>query len=145
MSNAPAPTRFHPLPSETTAHLNRQRAYVAQLVRERTPGTQLSGGRSDLPILQEVIDAHVFLPAQTWELQSMGVVFGDALVGMIDGLAWCEVSDEYGTDPTLRYRETSFQVNALTMISKRIESGKPVDLVKLATQTATSLATFQTQ
>ena len=92
-----------------------------------------------------MIDARVLLPAQTWELQSLGVAFGDALVGMIDGLAWCEVTDEYGTDPTLRYRETSFQVNALTMVSKRIESGKPVDLEQMASRTVATLADFQAQ
>jgi hypothetical protein len=145
MSNLPASGKFHALPSEAIAHLNRQRAYVAQLVRERLPGAQLSGGRSDLPVLQDVIDAHVLLPDRTWELQSLGVAFGDALVGMIDGLAWCEVSDEYGTDPTLRYRETSFQVNALTMVSKRVEAGKPVDLEKMAASTAATLADFQAE
>jgi hypothetical protein len=116
---------------------------VAQLVRARLLGAQLSGGRSDLPVLQDVIDANALLPNQTWELQSLGVAFGDALAGMIDGLAWCEVTDEYGTDPTLRYRDTSFQVNALTMVSKRVEAGKPVDLEKMAASTAANLANFQ--
>ncbi len=142
MSNAPASERFHPLPPEAIDHLNRQRAYVAQLVREHIPGAQLCGERSDLPIVQKVIDGHLVEPNQTWELQALGVAFGDALATMVDGLAWCEVSDNYGTDPTLRYRDTSFQVNALTMISKRIESGKPVDLERLASGTAATLAEF---
>lgn len=89
MSNASASERFHPLPPEAIAHLNRQRAYVAQLVQKHIPGAQLSGGRSDLPIPQKVINGHLVQPDQTWELQSLGVAFGDALAAMIDGLAWC--------------------------------------------------------
>jgi hypothetical protein len=42
------------------------------------------------------------------------------------------VTDEYGTDPTLRYESTSLQVNAMTMISKRIEDGEAVDVASLA-------------
>ena len=38
------------------------------------------------------------------------------------------ITDEYGTDPTLRFRNTSVNINALTMISKRVESGEPVDV-----------------
>lgn len=30
------------------------------------------------------------------------------------------VTDEYGTDPTLRYKDSPVNINALTMISKRV-------------------------
>ena len=33
------------------------------------------------------------------------------------------ITDEYGTDPTLRFKNTSTNINALTMISKRVLSG----------------------
>ena len=137
------PERFRPLPPEVSAYLDRLRAFVSQLAGKLFPEAHLSRERSDLLILQRVIDANVLRPDQTLALQALGVAFGDALADMIDGLAWCEVTDEFGTDPTLRFRETSFQVNAMTMISKRIESGKPVDLEKLAAQTAATLSDFQ--
>jgi hypothetical protein len=41
------------------------------------------------------------------------------------------VTDEYGTDPTLRFKNTTVQINALTMISKRIERGEEVNLTEL--------------
>jgi hypothetical protein len=100
----------------------------------------LTRGRDDLPALQRVLDERLLQPEQTWELQSLGVAFGDVLADMVMGLAWCEVTDEYGTDPTLRFRETSFQVNALTMISKRVETGRPVRLQDLVAQTVATLA-----
>lgn len=60
------------------------------------------------------------------------MVFGDALTATIPGLAWCEVTDEYGTDPTLRFKETSIQINAPTMLSKRIEDGEQIDVADMA-------------
>lgn len=47
-------------------------------------------------------------------------------------LRWYEVTDAYGTDPTLRYESTSLPINAMTMISKRIEEGKEVDVAHIA-------------
>jgi hypothetical protein len=74
-----------------------------------------------------VINDKVFSTTQTYELQSLGVVLGDVLAKPL-GLHWVIVSDEYGTDPTLRYLDTTIQVNALTVISKRIEDGESVDV-----------------
>jgi hypothetical protein len=50
------------------------------------------------------------------------------------------VTDEFGTDPTLRFKETTIQINALTMISKRIERGEPVRVQWLLDQTREQLA-----
>jgi len=41
------------------------------------------------------------------------------------------VTDEYGTDPTLRFKNTTIQINALTMISKRAEKDEAVDVSQL--------------
>jgi hypothetical protein len=45
------------------------------------------------------------------------------------------VTDEFGTDPTLRFKKTTIQVNALTMISKRVERDEKVDLLWLLRET----------
>ena len=49
------------------------------------------------------------------------------------------VTDEYGTDPTLRFKNTSVQINALTMISKRIEREESVNLGQLLQTTRDQL------
>jgi hypothetical protein len=41
------------------------------------------------------------------------------------------ITDKYGTDPTLRFKNTSVNINALTMISKRVERDEPVDVFSL--------------
>ena len=53
------------------------------------------------------------------------------------------VMDEYGTDPTLRYKELTLQINALTMISKRVERDESVNLVKLLRITGEQLGHFE--
>jgi hypothetical protein len=41
------------------------------------------------------------------------------------------ITDEYGIDPTLRFKNTSININALTMISKRVERDEPLDVFRL--------------
>jgi hypothetical protein len=121
-------TTYRPLPPEQFARMDKQRSFVAQLVAERLPGEHITRTGADFDLLQKIVDAKVIPASETWRLQSLGIVFGDALASTIDGLSWWEVTDEYGTDPTLRYRQTSLHLNALTMLSKRIEDGKAVDV-----------------
>jgi hypothetical protein len=121
--------QYHDLLPEDKSRLDRQRAIVAAAAKRYGAG-KLAGTRDDLPILQKMINDRVFSKSQTYELQSLGVVFGDVLANELP-LRWVIVSDEFGTDPTLRYKQTMTQINALTMISKRIERDEPVDLAEL--------------
>jgi len=92
-----------------------------------------------LPILQNLIDEQVFNREQTYELQCLGVAFGDVLARELP-LRWVMVTDEFGTDPTLRFKETTLQVNALTIISKRVDRDQPVSVEWLLDKTREQLA-----
>jgi hypothetical protein len=81
----------------------------------------------------------VFNKSQTYELQSLGVAFGDVLTSELP-LRWVMITDEYGTDPTLRFKETTVQINAITMISKRVERDEPVRVSELLRITSEQLA-----
>jgi len=81
----------------------------------------------------------MFKKSQTYELQCLGVAFGDVLASELP-LRWVMVTDEYGTDPTLRFKETTLQINALTMISKRVERGEAVNISELLRATREQLA-----
>jgi hypothetical protein len=50
------------------------------------------------------------------------------------------ITDEYSTDPTLRFKNTTMNINALTMISKRVERGERVDVVWLWRKNREALA-----
>ena len=127
-------SKFSELTSADVTRLDRQRALVVSSIKQHDHASSLSRTRADLPILQRLLDDHVFAKTQAYELQSLGVTFGDVLASEL-GLRWEIVTDEYGRDPTLRLEQTTIQVNALTMISKRVERGDVVNLKVLLANT----------
>ena len=130
--------KFSELSQQDKLRLDAQRAVVATALKQRYGITALKKTVADLPALQRLIDDRAFDSTQTYELQSIGVAFGDVLSSDLP-LRWVIVTDEYGTDPTLRFRSTSVQVNALTMISKRIERNEIVNLGELLQMTREQL------
>ncbi len=122
--------RFSELSQADRTRLEEQRAIVAAAVKQRYGISALRKTAADLSILQRLIDDKVFSKSQTYELQSLGIAFGDVLASELP-LRWVMVTDEYGTDPTLRFKDTTLQINALTMISKRIERDEEVNLSEL--------------
>lgn len=129
---------FSRLPPEQEQQLDRQRTLVLSAARSHYGTTGFTQTKADLPVLQRLVDDGVFGRTQTFELHSLGVVFGDVLANEL-GLHWELVTDKYGTDPVLRYGTAQVQVAALTMISKRVEDGKPVDLEDLMEGVRTTL------
>ncbi len=109
--------------------ISKQRSVVEAAARDRLKAP-LPGGKADLAILQRLVDDQVFRPQQTYELQSLGIVLGQVLAEHPD-LSWVTVQDEYGTDPALRYKTTSILIFPLTMISKRVEDGREVEVEHL--------------
>jgi len=124
--------KFGPIPEDVSDDMGKQRAFVGALVSKHFPGRLLAKSKEDFAILQAIVNKQLLTKQQTWELQALGVCFGDALIDHIPGLGWALVTDEYGTDPTLRFKDTTTHFNALTMISKRIEDGREVDLAHIA-------------
>jgi hypothetical protein len=122
--------KFNELSDADRVRLDQQRTIVAAAAKQKYGTGGLTKTVADLPVLQRLIDDNVFNKTQTYELQSLGVAFGDVLAKELP-LSWVMVTDEYGTDPTLRYKDKPVNINALTMISKRIERGEVVNLVQL--------------
>jgi hypothetical protein len=139
--SAPEP-KFSELSRNDSERLEQQRALVAAAAKQRYCTAALTKTKKDLPILQQLIDDKVFKKSQTYELQSLGVVFGDVLASELP-LRWVMITDEYGTDPTLRFKDTSVNINALTMISKRVERDEPVDVSRLLQKNREALSEAQ--
>jgi hypothetical protein len=138
----PPMSKFTQLSNEDRTRLDQQRAVIATAARQRYGAVVLTKTVADLPVLQRLIDDQAFSKAQTYELQSLGVAFGDVLASELP-LRWVMVTDEYGTDPTLRFKSTTIQINALTMISKRVEKGEAPDLRELLKVTREQLARLE--
>lgn len=135
----PAMPKFSELSHDDRTRLDQQRAIVAAAAKQRYGTSNLTKTAADLSVLQRLIDDKVFRKTQTYELQSLGIAFGDVLATELP-LRWVMVTDEYGTDPTLRFKATTVQINALTMISKRIEKDEKVNLSELLRITREQLA-----
>src|SRR5262245_33375139 len=110
-----ASMEFSSLPLDQQGRLDRQRARILSAAQSRYGTARFTKTKADIPVLQRLIDDRVFSPTQTFELQSLGIVFGDVLANEL-GLHWELVTDEYGTDPVLRYGTAKVQVAAMTMI-----------------------------
>jgi hypothetical protein len=122
--------KFNELLDSDKVRLDQQRALVAATAKQKYGTAALTKSVADLPVLQRLIDDNVFNKTQTYELQSLGVAFGDVLANELP-LRWEMLEDEYGTDPVLRYKDKPVNINALTMISKRVERGEVVNLARL--------------
>jgi hypothetical protein len=134
--------KFNELSDSDRVRLDQQRAIVTATAEQKYGTESLTKTVADLPVLQRLIDDNAFNKTQTYELQSLGVAFGDVLASELP-LRWTMVTDEYGTDPTLRYKDKQVNVNALTMISKRVERGEVVSLVRLLEITRDQLRKWQ--
>jgi hypothetical protein len=100
---------------EDLARLDAQRLLIRTEIRARY-GESLRIGRQALPQLQRLLDDKVFAPAQKYELQCIGICWGDIL---------CAIAP-------FRWKQTTISIHALTMLSKRVEDGEDVDAAWLA-------------
>jgi hypothetical protein len=83
-----------------------------------------------LKLIDIVIKSNWINKIETNKLQCLGITLGDALVQKL-GLRWIEVEDDFGSDPALKFGDTSIIIFPLTMISKRIEDGEKVEVFEL--------------
>ncbi|MCQ4145335.1 DUF3806 domain-containing protein [Vogesella sp. AC12] len=125
-----AAQKLSPLNAQDIAALNAQRQLIQHFQSTRDLLEKYTTVAGKLGTLRSLLDVRQFQPEQTYELQAMGVVLGDVFVQDM-GFEWVMVSDEYGRDPALQYRNSSILLFPLTMISKRIESGEAVDVFAL--------------
>lgn len=120
-----------PLPPGVAADLDSRRRWVASVLAPVPPGfgrdadglvagiLVIAGGRSAAGALP---------PTDTWSWQSLGVALGDVFCLDTPGAAWVQVTDEFGTDAVVRpVPGADLIVGAMTMLSKRVEAGEPVD------------------
>lgn len=125
-----SPQTVSSLTAADSHQLDRQRAVVEKYLGDPASRSKYATAPGKLGTLRAILKAGLFKPSQTYELQSMGVVLGDAFV--VDmGFHWVIVEDENGRDPAIRFKETSVILFPLTMISKRIERGDVVDVFDL--------------
>lgn len=128
------------LTDEDNARLDAQRGVIRTELRARY-GEGLRADAQALGQLQRLLDDGAYAPSQKYELQCVGICWGDILCAT-SSFRWRIIDDEYGRDPTLQWKDTSITIHALTMVSKRFEAGDRADvewLAKKATERAQEL------
>jgi Domain of unknown function (DUF3806) len=108
-----------------------QRAPIEALLRGNPDGQakyQTAAGK--LGVIRAALEGDVFRADQTFELQGLGIILGDALASEL-GMKWMMVEDQYGVSPCLVIDGTSIVLFPQTMISKRIEKGEKPDVLDL--------------
>jgi hypothetical protein len=113
---------FSALEAEDVQQLEEQRQLVRNALA-KLRGLPHPSAKVTADDLQAIVDAKVFGLDEVWELQCLGVCLGDLLCER-DNFRWVICDDEYGRDPTVRIAETTMQLNALTLIQKRVQSGE---------------------
>ena len=122
--------RVTDLTADDAARLAEQRAVCEAYIADEGSRANYATAAGKLGLVRALLAHDVFRPDQTYQLQCLGVVLGDAFVQEM-GMRWVAVEDEYGRDPAIQLPGTSVLLYPLTMISKRVERGEAVDVFDL--------------
>src|SRR5262245_14762909 len=123
--------KFERLTAADEERLRQQRAVIERYLGEdEMSQTNYATPGGKLGLLRAILEAKIFDASQWYELQSMGIILGDAFVQEM-GWIWRMVEDEYGRDPCVKVPGSSMVLFPLTMISKRVERGETVDVFLL--------------
>ncbi|MBC7996440.1 MAG: DUF3806 domain-containing protein [Leptolyngbya sp.] len=143
--NTPEQTvQSHPQQKITTLNeadkkrLSEERTVVEHYLGDPASKEKYKTAAGKVGTIRAILKAGVFKPNQTYELQCLGVVLGDAFVQELK-MEWIMVEDEHGRDPAIRMQGTSTILYPLTMISKRIERGEKVDIFDMFNSTAAQI------
>ncbi len=137
--------RFRDLTDEDRQWLSEQRSKTEQLLAGHPDAQrkyQTSAGK--LGTIRAVLEGGFFRADQTFELQGLGIILGDAIAAEM-GLVWKMVEDQYGASPCLVMEGTPIVLYPQTMISKRVERGEAIDVFDLFNWACGQIEDGQTQ
>ncbi len=121
--------RFSPPTEDDYGRLASQWLSVVNLVEEEY-GVSLDQSEASLTLLQRILDDDLVGTGE-YGLQCLGVALGRIMAHCNKDLNWWVVEDEFGRDLCIRYQRSTFRLNPITMISKRILRDEAVDVAEL--------------
>lgn len=110
--------------------LEQQRTLADDLVRINL-GQRIHTGKSDLELLQRLIDAEVIDSDDKQSLQALGVILGDIYTTERKELQWRVYEDDLGKSHAVCIVDTKNCLFPITMLSRRIEAGLKPDVVEV--------------
>lgn len=100
---------------------------IVESLGQRHFGQSLRHNLSDLELLQRLADRKVIKQQDLESLQALGAVLGNTLRDEL-GLEWKVYNDEVARSRALCVPDTEYCLFPLTMLSRRLEVGLPVDV-----------------
>jgi hypothetical protein len=91
---------------------------------------RLDHSEDDLDRAQAVLENEGFGPAHELELLSLGAVLGNVFAANTP-MQWAVITNEFGTHLGLRHPDTGFALYPISMVVKRVEQGRMVDIPAL--------------
>ena len=107
--------------------LNTQRREIIDLIARQLGILNLKGDKSDLKVLQKLVDRKAIRRDDVRGLQGLGIVFGDLLVNEY-GLGWVSYEDDIGISKALRWKKTENYVFPVTLFSKRVQFKEDINM-----------------
>ena len=107
--------------------LDSQRREIMDLIARRLGILKLKGDKSDLKVLQNLVNRKAIRRDDVRGLQGLGIVFGDVLVNEY-GLGWVSYEDDLGISKALRWKKTANYVFPVTLFSKRVQFKEDIDM-----------------
>lgn|GEM_PF-1035146 len=124
--------------------LREQRLGVEKYLGDQDLSADYHTTTGKLRAIQALLDANTYNPTQSYELQCLGIVLGDAFVQEFS-MEWVMIEDEYGRDPVVRAPGSTIILYPMTMISKRVEQGKKVDVFEMFSGVEAKVAEMKRQ
>lgn len=123
------------------AYMQQQTDAIDELAA-RQLGRRLQQTRSDLSLLQTILDRQLVKPDDAAGLQAMGIALGNVLAAQHD-LDWVIYLDEKGRSRALSIGPEQQCLFPSTMISRRVKAGAKVNLQALYDKAGRTVAQQQ--
>lgn len=109
--------------------LGRQRQTIEEITKMEF-GSRLRGDKSDIRLLQRIIENGYIGQTETQQQQALGVVLGDVFVKEL-GLEWVSYTDNDGKSRATCLPKTQYCLFPVTMLSKRMKLGVKPDVMEM--------------
>ncbi len=121
--------------------LDAQRREIKDLIARKLGVMRLRGDASDLATLQALHDRKILVAGQTQEWQYAGILLGDILAREF-GLTWVTYEDQTGVSKALQWRDSQNFVFPVTVFSRRLQYGEPLDMQRIYQQISSDVREF---
>lgn len=126
---SPDKQNFFDLTDNDCRYINKRSAEILGIDEENLDDFHESD--DTLKTIQTILDENKYIAENTYELQSLGIAFGDYIQYKHPQFQWSILHDSYGRDYCLIYSETTITIFPQTMISKRVEDGEEFNVTSL--------------